>query len=365
MVHQTRENDSKGPSVSEKLKKASSTAFRPQLDPSIVPKASAYGLRLVSEKLKVSGVSKKASKLIMNSWRSKTRKQYRCYLRRFSGFCSSRNVNPFHADVNLTLDFLSDMYSNGLGYSAINTARAAISTINGTGSHPLICRLLKGVFNLRPSKPRYSYIWDVSMVLNLLRKLSPARELSLLLLGAKLLTLCALVTGHRCQTFQAMDILDMNLSATKAVFHLQQLLKHNSPKNPSTVITLNAYQEDKRICVVTYLRIYLKRTRPLRSSSKLFISSYGPHKGVSRDTLSRWIKMILHKAGVDTSVFKAHSTRAASTSMAAQSLDINHVTRTAGWANESTFAKFYKKPLQITVDSGLQFASSVLSSKPV
>lgn len=301
----------------------------------------------------------------MMSWRNKTRKQYRCYLRRFSGFCSSQNVNPLHADVTLTLDFLSNMFKNGLGYSAINTARAAISAINGTGSHPLVCRLLKGVFNLRPSRPRYSHIWDVSVVLNLLRKLSPARELTLLLLGAKLLTLCALVTGHRCQTFQAMDIHHMDLSATKAVFHLQQLLKHNSPRNPSTVITLNSFQEDKRICVVTYLKIYLKRTRSLRSSTKLFVSSYGPHKGVSRDTLSRWIKMILLKAGVDTKVFKAHSTRAASTSMAAESLDINHVMRTAGWASESTFAKFYKKPFQVAVDSGLQFASSVLGSKSV
>lgn len=75
--------------------------------------------------------------------------------------------------------------------------------------------------------------------------------------------------------------------------------------------------------------------------------------------------MILLKAGVNTSVFKAHSTRAASTSMAVHSLDINHVMQTAGRASESTFAKFYEKPLQVAIDLGLQFASSVLGSKPV
>lgn len=185
-------------------------------DPNMIhplyPKLQLMACVLSRKKLKVPGVSGSASKIIMKSWRSQTKKQYRCYWRRFSEFCSSRNVNPlYYADVTLALNFLSDMFKNGLGYSAINTARAAISTINGTGSHPLICRLLKGVFNQRPSRPRYSDIWDVSVVLNLLRSLSPARELSLLLLGAKLLTLCALVTGHRCQTFQAIDINHMVL----------------------------------------------------------------------------------------------------------------------------------------------------------
>ena len=36
--------------------------------------------------------------------------------------------------------------------------------------------------------------------------------------------------------------------------------------------------------------------------------SYGkPHKPVSSEAISRWIKDELSKAGVDTSVFKAHS----------------------------------------------------------
>ena len=301
----------------------------------------------------------------MKSWRPKTKKQYDVYLSRFSKYCHDKGLHPLQTGANVLIDFLTSMFENGFGYSAINTARASVSSLNGQGSHPLVCRFMKGVFNLRPSRPRYSQIWDVSIVLNFLRQLSPARDLTLQTLGAKLLTLCALVTGHRCQTFHAMDINHMELSRSKVVFRIDELLKHNSPKNPMTVITLNAFPDDRRLCVVTYLKLYLKRTKMLRSSTKLFVSTYGPHSGVSKDTLSRWIKMLLNKAGVNTMVYKAHSTRAASTSAAAQTLEISHVLRTAGWANEQTFAKFYKKPIQSPSESGHKFASSVLRSKAV
>ena len=50
--------------------------------------------------------------------------------------------------------------------------------------------------------------------------------------------------------------------------------------------------------------------------SDLIISYGKPHKPVSSGTISRWIKDELSKAGVDNSVFKAHSCRSASSSKA-------------------------------------------------
>lgn len=47
-----------------------------------------------------------------------------------------------------------------------------------------------------------------------------------------------------------------------------------------------------------------------------FIGKYGP---VISSTIARWLKSCLHKAGVDTSKFKAHSTRAAAATKAAMS----------------------------------------------
>ena len=320
---------------------------------------------LVRDKIKQLGLSKKALNIIMKSWRIKTRRQYDTYLVKFTAFCKKRKMDPLVPNTNTAIEFLTDLFEKGCGYSALNTARSALSTLNGIGSDPLVCRFIKGVFNLRPIRSRYNYVWDVSTVLNYLRSLSPARDLNLFMLGAKLLMLCALVTGQRCQTLHAMtmDKDNMCISGNKAVFRIVNLLKHNSPSNPQTDVTLHSFAEDKRLCVLTYLRIYLKRTRALRSSNKLFISTHRPHAGVTKDTLSRWIKLVLSKSGIDTTIFKAHSTRAASSSSAAKNIDVWHVLKTAEWKRESTFARFYKKPI-ISVSSSESFAHSILSSKP-
>lgn len=319
-------------------------------------------MRFIRSTLIQQGLSKRATSVIMKSWRSRTRKQYNVYLTRFLKYCKSRGKNPLDKCAQTTVEFLSDLFHSGYGYSAINTARSAISAINGVGSDNLVCRFLKGVFNIKPSRPRYTSIWDISLVLDYLRLCSPAKELSLFMLGAKLLTLCAIVTGHRCQTFHAMTIdkSNMTLSMNKAVFRIDSLLKHNAPSHSLSVVTLHSFHEDRRICVLTCLKEYLNRTRGLRISNKLFISTQSPHSGVSKDTLSRWIRLILTKSGIDTNIFKAHSTRSASCSSAVRNIDVWHVLRTAEWKRESTFARFYKKPTESSSES---FANAVLSSK--
>ncbi|GFN74311.1 tyrosine recombinase [Plakobranchus ocellatus] len=273
-----------------------------------------------------------------------------------------KRIDPFRISDNSVVGFLANMFEEGYGYSSINTARAAISSLNDLGSCPLVCRFMRGVFNLRPSRPRYTFIWDVSIVLNYLRTLSPAAKLNLPMLSAKLVTLCALVTGHRCQSLHVLDITNMHISSSKAVFYIQTLLKTNSPKNPASVITLAAYREDRRICVFICLKQYLKRARLLRTSNQLFISSQSPHNGVTKDTLARWIKLTLKKSGIDTSIFKAHSTRAAAASAAARTSDVSLVLRSAGWTKETTFAKFYNKPIDNNLSQS-NFAHSVLKSK--
>jgi hypothetical protein len=62
---------------------------------------------------------------------------------------------------------------------------------------------------------------------------------------------------------------------------------------------------------------YLKQTKPLRGSETgLFVTLVKPFKHVFRDTISRWIRSVMKDAGVDVTIFKPHSTRAASTSTA-------------------------------------------------
>ena len=296
----------------------------------------------------------------MNGWRDSTKKQYAIYINKWLNWCEKEKWEPTEPNITCCIKFLMSLYKLGYGYSALNSARSALSCIFDDppiGEHKIICRFMRGVFNERPTKARYNEIWDVSVVLKMFRKWAPARGLSLQLLSFKLVTLLAIVSGQRCQTIHNFNIRDCVLKRTKVVFTIRENLKHNSPKNNDSNIIIPAYFEDKRLCAVTYFKEYVKRTKPVRNTDKLFISYVKPNKEVSRDTISRWIKITLSKAGINTNIFKAHSTRAAAASAIQSDVDINTILKTAGWSRATTFAKFYNK----TIIEPEKFGKTVLS----
>ena len=98
--------------------------------------------------------------------------------------------------------------------------------------------------------------------------------------------------------------------------------------------------------------MYVIHTKPLRGEeTQLLISFVKPHRAVSKDTIGRWVKCVLANAGIDTNQFGAHSTHSASTLAAKRSgLDMTTIMRAAGWSNASTFARFYDKPIEHSLD---------------
>jgi hypothetical protein len=56
------------------------------------------------------------------------------------------------------------------------------------GLHPLVTRLIKGIANERPSKPRYTTTWDVSNVTTYLSALGENKTLPLLKITDKEIT---------------------------------------------------------------------------------------------------------------------------------------------------------------------------------
>ena len=87
---------------------------------------------------------------------------------------------------------------------------------------------------------------------------------------------------------------------------------------------------------------HLQKTEKLRNGcTNLFISFVKPHKAVSSDTISRWIKEVFKLCEIDVSV-PAHSVRAiASSTAAATGIPINEILRAGGWTRESTFTNSY------------------------
>ena len=338
------------------------TAFEGET--STTQETNSNSVSLIRENLEMRKISRKASDIIMASWRPGTKQQYSSYIRKWISFTNKRKISAIQVPVDQVLEFMTELYGLGLGYSALNTARSSLSALGIScdgfviGKHPLVIRFLKGMFNLRPSKPRYSKIWDVSCVLNVLRKLSPCKYLSLKDLSLKLCMLIALTTAARCQSLHLLSINGIEKSSNVYKLQYEGLLKQDRPGCHTKYLELKAYPPDRRLCVITVLKEYLKRTSIIRKDCKyLFVSYVKPHNRVCRDTLSRWLKTLMSKAGIDINEFSSHSIRSAAVSKAKYaSVPIDDILKVAGWSNVGTFGKFYDKKI---VES--QFHSAVLT----
>lgn len=256
------------------------------------------------------------------------------------------------------------LHNAGMGYSALNSARSAISAIaniqgnTSIQTSSLVTRFMKGVFNVRPSLPRYDKTWDVKTVLEYLKSLGNPADRDLKLLTLSTATLLGLLTGQRVQTLHLLHVNNIIFTDNYVKIHIEELLKQTRPGVHLPELVLEQFSKDKSLCIVTYLSAYLEKTKTIRQNEeKLFISFTKPFKRVTKDTLSRWIKSVLLSAGIDTNFFKAHSIRSASASSAAKSVPIATIMKTAGWSSECVFRKFYQK--SITCDS--TYSNAILS----
>ena len=129
--------------------------------------------------------------------------------------------------------------------------------------------------------------------------------------------LLALVTAQRTQTLSKLDTSCMQETTTGIIFTIRDTLKTTRPGKHLAPIEIRSFAPDSRLCPVTYIKHYITITHSLRSDSRLLISYTKPHKSVTNSTVARWIRSTLQDAGIDVSVFSAHSSRTASSSYSA------------------------------------------------
>ena len=147
------------------------------------------------------------------------------------------------------------------------------------------------------------------------------------------------------------EVEDIVLSKTSLIIQPNHMLKQTRPGSHLDSISFKSYPKDKKLYIVYAMTQYLERTKHLRQGQNLIISTVKPHKAASKNTIGRWVKLILGKAGVDR-CFTTHSTRSAATSMARlKGLPLQTIMRAAGWSNARTFAKFYDKPFDVSKPS--------------
>lgn len=259
----------------------------------------------IRDNLQVRGISPRAASYVLKG----TEKQYSAAWKCFCCWCDRRQRNPLQADLETVCDFLTEQFEDfNKSYSTINSYRSALSSmllpIDGysVGEHPIIARLLKGMFHVRPPEPRYSFTWDVNVLLTFLESWFPLSALELKQVTLKTAALMALVSAQRSQTLSALSIDLMNSTATGTQFVVNSLLKSSRPGKSSLIVSLPAFPENEKLCAHSTLLHYIARTASIRqslNSSQVFVSYGKPfklfHLQPSQDGLKlfcRWQELI-------------------------------------------------------------------------
>lgn len=286
---------------------------------------------------------------IVHSLAPSTLKQYGTTYRRWWEYCAREDICPYEGSVSHVISFLQGLLDSTTNlYGSFNAHRSALALIvsNDITNSPHIKRFLKGVFRMRPSLPRYENTWDPQKVLEFFQN-RPSDDLKDL--TCKLATLLALATGQRIQTLSLIKRANIQILDTGLKIFIPDLVKTSAPTRNQPCLYLPTYAENPNLCVATLVKNYLARTVDLKPGNcdHLFLTYGKPHKPASKQTISRWVKLSLRKAGIDVSTFGVHSTRHAATSAAFRigvSWDV--IRKAAGWSqNSSSFARFYNRPI--------------------
>ena len=153
------------------------------------------------------------------------------------------------------------------------------------------------------------------------------------------------------------------------VFRPAHLAKQSRSSKPMADFFFPSFIEDPTICPMTTLKAYEERTESFRAKLPtdakfhLFLSYVGQHTPVSSSTIARWLKCFMVEAGIDISIFKAHSVRGASCSTAmGAGVTTKDILDAADWSSEGTCQRFYCR--EFNKDDQAAFGTAVLSSKP-
>lgn len=298
--------------------------------------------------------------------------RYDGYLKKFEKFCIEAGLDYVTPSISSVLQFLSSMFEKGLGYSSINTARSAISSFYGKiegenlCDHRLLRQFMKGVSKLRPPTPKYSTTWDVDNVLDRFASWEDNGNLNLYDLSVKLSSLLALVSGQRVQSLHAINIDDILVESKIIRIVIKENLKTSGVGVEQPCIHIQRSYKRSKLCVARCLMEYLDRTKMIRGDCKqLFLTTRQPYRNASKQTISHWLMKALEVSNIDTSLYKSHSYRHASTSKAFRlGLKVSTIYQNAGWSKKSSvFFRYYNKNVDPLANTKLEFCNTLLQRK--
>ena len=133
--------------------------------------------------------------------------------------------------------------------------------------------------------------------------------------------------------------------------------------------------EDRHLCPVRCLKVYLARTKPFREGKRLHFISFQKNKtsDISKNTITSWIRALLHfiysNANRDAAALSGSSTHAIQAMVASLAfsgqVNLDEVLRNCSWKSHTTFSEFYLKDMTQVRDDLLSLGPVVAAQKVV
>ena len=195
--------------------------------------------------------------------------------RKWASWCLERKIDPFQAPVKDIIEYLTSLFNYGNEYRTINLHRSAISAFHeyidglAAGKYPRICSLASGLFNLRPPKLRYMFVWDVKQILDFLKE--KFRDNGQLSNKEPTLKVTILLALTKSSIISALHIFNLNhMIKTSEYYEFIFHKLHNSWKRGESLPSLKiyAFPSNTVLCVVAALDCYIERSSIWREKNQ-------------------------------------------------------------------------------------------------
>ena len=227
-------------------------------------------------------LSETAEQLIHGATRKKTKVKYDCVVRKWLKYCESKNIDV-QATTNTFLNFLAEEFDRDLKHSYIRGYTSALTAYIGNVDHVLLKKLLRGIFNRRPSRPRYAATWDVNIVLAFVGAMTTDTYMDLTL---KTVALLMILSGSRVNMLSHLKVSNMSLTDTECTFVFDDVLKTSTEGEVAKHITYRAYPDDPSLCPVKTILKYLDVRGEKSASDPVFTITIKPYTPAKSDTIA-------------------------------------------------------------------------------
>ena len=264
--------------------------------------------------------------------------------------------NSLHYNPPLVVEYLVSLSSLSLQH--LNVVRSAIASVYqvvhaqepSLGNHALVQQFFKARKRTRSKLPnRNQEIFDIDLKLVLVENWGATKDLPLDKLQKKTLVLLTIATMWRPRSdlgnLQHRDVTFVEFEGKI----IGATLAARQPKASKIGITMS-----ENLCPVKTLHAFIQRMSHIRHDleddhtfflANIVHDKYGA-QSIRPKTVSVWLEEIMKMEGIDTTRFKAHSLRSASSTKAAMTgVPIENIKLHANWSlNNSAFEDYYYRP---------------------